>query len=314
MNRSRVNPRISPILAASALVFTCVSVLFSSCNPEVKAVSGLDVEIKIEPMIVSSGFMNFSFETNKEAYFHIGIVPAEEFPDTTSTAKVKAFMALKLDGAYLDYITWRYMLLECGTPYVAEFPTHSLQYGRVEYNFTSLKPDTEYVVYAFAVDAKTNKPDGRLFTYHVRTEKESQFEDMQFEYRVRGYWDYIYPVSTGGEVLPFVPWVGNTIDSLSLADMPYVKNPMDYFSTLFAVYVDYKVNDIVHFGIYVHNNGDIGNGTSDIFFDSDHVYYTAMALMDGYLSEQSIVIYKFRWKDENTQFFFNKSDAMTTEW
>ena len=275
--------------------------------------SGREVEIKIEPMIMSSGFMRFSFETNKEAYYHIGIVPAEEFPDTTNAAKVKAFMTLKLDWTYLEYISWRYELLEQGTPYIAEFPTHSLQYGRVEHNFTLLKPDTEYVIYAFAVDAKTNKPDGRLFTYNMRTEKQSHFEDMQFEYRVRGFWDYVYPVSPKGEVLSYVPWIGATLDSMLLADMPFYKNPAEYFSTRFATYGDYTSSDEVHFGIYVHNNDGIGDGTSETNFESGHVYYTAMTVMDGYLSEQLIVIYKFRWS-EDAQFFFTNSDALTTEW
>ena len=100
-------------------------------------------------------------------------------------------MNLKLDEAYADYLYWRSELLRQGTPYVAEFPTHSLLYGTVRHTFTFLEPGKDYMIYAFVVNATNNKPDGRLFTHYVSTESESLFEGaLQFEYRVRGYWDY----------------------------------------------------------------------------------------------------------------------------
>lgn len=295
-------------IAASAVL------TLASCNPEAKAVSGMKVNIHILEDIVSSGFMIFHFETSEECYYHVGIVPVEQAPDTTSSASVRTFMSLMLDQAYADYLYWRSDLLQQGTPYVAEFPTHSLQYGQVDYNFTLLKPNTEYMVYAFAVDAKTNKPDGRLFTYYVRTDPVSFYEEMlQFEYRVRGYWDYVYPIGPYGDIMSWVPWAGATIDSLQLLETTFA-NPEEYFDWLFGAYMEYMLEDRIHFGIYVHNNDGIGDGSSDTYFEDGHTYYTGLALMDGYLSQKSSAIYKFRWQGDDTQLFFTSEQSLTTEW
>lgn len=292
--------------------------ILSSCNPEAKSVSGMQVNIEINPQVISSGFMQIAFQTDREAYYHVGIVPRSEAPDLSSNPSVKAFMNLKLDEAYTEYITWRHALLESKAPYIAEFPTHSLQYGKIEYNFTYLLPDTEYMIYAFAVDATTNKPDGRLFTYQIATYDESFYQDLQFEYRVRGYWDYIYPVypfigSESNQIIDFVPWVGATVDAQQLLDLSF-STVQEYFEYLFGLYIDYKLTDQIHFGIYAHNNDGLGDGTSDTWFEEGHTYYTALALVDGYLEKQSIVIYKFLWEGEQTQLYFTDLDRLTTDW
>lgn len=300
------------IIALMALMALC-----ASCNPDVKAVSGMKVVIDINPYIISSGFIKVSFVPNEDAYYHVGIVPVDEAPDTTSNASVKGFMSLMLDRTYADYLYWRAWLLSQGVSPVAEFPTHSLQYGTVEHNFTFLEPDKEYMVYAFAVDAKTNKPDGRLFTSYVSTTDMSCYEDIEFEYRVRGYWDYVYPtyffmMGDGNQIVNYVPWVGATVDSLALRE--YGMSPMRYFVDMFQEYVLYKEDDRIHFGIYAHNNNGIGDGTSSTLFEEGHTYYTGIALMDGYLSNKASVIYKFRWDGESTQLYFDSSDELKTMW
>ena len=287
---------------------------FTACNPEAKAISGMKVEIDIRPIVISSGFMQFVFAPNKEAYYHVGIVPVEEAPDTTRSSSVMGFMSLMLDRAYADYLYWRADLLSQGVSPVAEFPTHSLQYGTVTYNFTMLQPDKEYLVYAFAVDAQTNKPDGRLFTCYMRTEAISMYEDINFEYRVRGYWDYVYPVyfftrGEGNQIIDYVPWVGATADSLDLVKNGY-SSPSEYFIGLFDDYVLNKAETRIHYGIYAHNNNGYGDGTSHTLFESGHTYYTAIALMDGYFSDEASVLYKFHWQDENTQFLFDKNQSL----
>lgn len=289
-----------------------------SCNPEAKAVSGMTVNIEINPLVISSGFMQFELETNKEAYYYVGIVPRSLAPDLSNNSAVRAFMNLVLDEAYTNYVAWRHSLLEKGVPYIAEFPTHSLQYGKVEYNFTLLEPETEYMIYAFVVDAKTNKADGRLFTYYASTYDESFYEDMQFEYRVRGYWDYVYPVynfhgSENYDIIDFVPWVGATVDSLQVYDLPFM-TVHDFFGDLFGQYVDYQLSDWLHFGIYAHNNNGAGDGTSDTWFEEGHTYYTGLALMDGYLDKNIIAIYKFTWHGENTQYYFTPVMRLTAGW
>lgn len=306
------NNRIIPYLAvcASVVLLLCMN----ACNPKAKAVSGNTVTVKMETQIISSGFIRVRFSTNKEAYYHIGIVPKEEVPDIKSASGAKGFMALMLDRAYAEYLLWRSDLLEQGMPYVAEFATHSLHYGTVDYDFTLLKPDTEYLIFAFPVNAQTNQPDGRLFVDNIATTKKSAYEDdLDFEYRVRGYWDYVYPVSLKGELLNYVPWTGATADSVDLREAGYA-SPEAYFLELFSSYMLFQESDRVHFGIYIQNNNGEGDGTSFTDFESGHTYYSAIALMDGYLSQKASVIYKFRWAGEDTQFLFNHEDGLKTDW
>lgn len=302
-------------LSAVFVLLASVVISLSSCNSDVKAVSGQDVTISIVEQTVSSGFMNYRFSTNKEAYYHVGIIPAKDAPDLTQSNNVKAFMALMLDQTYADYLYWRSDLLWDGTPYVAGFATHSLQYGTVDYNFNLLERNTEYMIYAFPVNAQTNKPDGRLFTHYASTPKTSAHEnEVKFEYRVRDYWDYVYPIGKSGEVLSNVPWVGATIDSVELRDMPEYKTPADYFFQKFERYILFNETNRIHFGIYVHVNDGIGDGTSETFFEEGHTYYSGINLLDGYLSDKAKVIYKFRWEGENTQLYFHTDQALTTDW
>lgn len=301
-----------------ALAAAIVLLSLSSCNPEAKAVSGMNVKIELNPYIISSGFVKCKFNSDQESYYHIGIVSKDEAPDPNNPYSVKSFMTLQLDRAYAEYMDWRVLLLADGVQPIAEFPTHSLQYGAVEHNFTLLEPDKEYMIYAFVVNSHTNKPDGRLFTYDLSTSKTSLFENLQFEYRVRGDWDYIYPImkspsGEGEQLVDYVPWVGATVDSLSLIEYGY-SSPAAYFEKDFSEYVLYKEDSRIHFGIYVHNNNGIGDGSSFTVFENGHTYYTGLSLMDGYLSKESLTIYKFQWEDENTQFYFTPVERLKTEW
>ncbi len=292
--------------------------VFTACDPEVKAVSGMNVVIDINPVASSSGFIRCIFTPNKDAYYHIGIIPVSEAPDVTNNAAVRTFMSLMLDKTYADYIYWRYDLLVNGSPYVAGFPTHSLQYGETDKMFTLLKPGTDYMIYAFVVDAKTNKPDGRLFTYNMSTTEKSLCKDTKFEYRVKGMWDYIYPVDgESGIVLTYVPWAGKTIDSLQMYDTGYYAgyvSPRAYFMSEFNDYMEYQENDRLHLGIYAHNNDGVGDGTSETLFEEGHTYYTAITVMDGYFEDNAMVIYKFRWEGEKTSLLFKHPQRLTTDW
>lgn len=291
-------------------IILALAMMMSSCKPDAKAVSGKSVKITVEQQTISSGFLKVRFSTNKEAYYHVGVLPTDEMPDLSKSANVKSFMALMLDQAYADYLYWRGDLLRAGTANVAAFASHSLQYGTVEYNFTLLKPDTRYTIFAFPVDTKTNKPDGKLFTVNTATASTSAYEDMQFVYRIRGYWDYVYPTSPRGDVLADAPWGGLCVDSLNLVGEGY-GSPKEFFSELFEAFQLYQANDYIHFGIYVHNNDYF---SADIPFLEGHIYYTGLMLMDGYLSRNASVIYKFRWQGEDTSLRLTREQALTTDW
>ena len=296
------------------LAVAALAIAFSACNPDAVAESGMSVEIKIEPHIISSGFVKCTFKTNKDAYYHIGIVPVSDAPDTTQAASIKSFMTLQLDRAYALYMEWRGDILAQGIQPVAEFATHSLQYGIADYNFTMLEPDTEYMIYAFVVNSHTNQPDGRLYTYYLRTEQTSLFEDMQFEYRVRGYWDYVYPTfyffeNDGAVIVEYVPWAEATVDSLTLVQYGYA-NPHAYFVETFAGYVLFNEDARIHYGIYAHNNNGLGDGSSYTLFEENHTYYSGITLMDGYQSIEASVVYKFTWSGEGTQLYFTDEDSL----
>ena len=130
--------------------------IFAACNPDVVAYTE-DVEITIDVEQVSAGFAQVRFSTNKEAYYLISIQPTQEGIDPHKIAKT--FMLLSLDSAYADYLYWRNKQLQQHIPFVADFSSHSLQYGDITHFFTLLQPKTEYWVYAFVVDPNTNKPD-----------------------------------------------------------------------------------------------------------------------------------------------------------
>jgi hypothetical protein len=198
--------------------------IFAACNPEVAAYTE-DVEITIDVEQVSAGFAQVRFSTNKEAFYLISIQPTKEGIDPQKIAKT--FMLLSLDSAYADYLYWRNKQLQQHIPFVADFSSHSLQYGDIKHFFTLLQPSTEYWVYAFVVDPNTNKPAGKLFLETITTDSVSRIP-VQFEYRIDGCWDYIYPVDSAGEILSTIPWVGETMDSVSIREGGW-RVPGEYF-------------------------------------------------------------------------------------
>ena len=234
--------------------------VFAACNPEVVSHTK-DVEISIDVEQVSAGFAQVRFSTNKEAFYLISIQPTKENIDPQKIAKT--FMLLSLDSAYADYLYWRNKQLQQNIPFVADFSSHSLQYGDIKHFFTLLQPNTDYWVYAFVVDPRTNKPAGKLFVETITTDSVSRIP-VQFEYRVDGYWDYIYPVDSTGAIVSTIPWVGETMDSITIREGGW-RVPGEYFFDRFknVYYEDYER---ILYGIYAHENNGVGDGTSTTQF------------------------------------------------
>ena len=240
------------------LGITCLWMLsLMGCQFE-KAVAQIeDVTIDIQVKQISAGYINVEFAANKKAFYLTGIHQVRE--DVDDIHKVaKQFMLLALDSAYVDYLFWRNQQLQDMVPFVADFASYSLQYGNTDHHFTLLQPSTTYWVYAFVVDPNSNKPVGRLFVKTITTTATSQVP-MWFEYRVEGQWDYVYPKDTLGEINSYTPWVGETIDSITLREQGW-ETPGDYFLSLFDEV--YKGNyDRILYGIYAHENDGEGDGT-----------------------------------------------------
>ncbi len=300
---------------AHAIFAMCIGVClisFAACNPEVAAYTeGVEIMIDIEQ--VSAGFAQVSFSTNKEAFYLISIQPTQEGVDPQQIAKT--FMLLSLDSAYVDYLYWRNKQLQQYIPFVADFSSHSLQYGDITHFFTLLQPKTEYWVYAFVVDPNTNKPAGKLFVETITTDSISTIP-LQFEYRVDGYWDYIYPVDSTGKVVSTIPWVCETIDSISIREGGW-RVPGEYFFSRFknVYYEDYER---ILYGIYAHENDGVGDGTSATHFQEGVTYYTGMAALDAPLAfplpRNIYNIYRFTWQGDTTNFYLTPAQSLDGSW
>ena len=286
--------------------------IFAACNPDVVAYTE-DVEITIDVEQVSAGFAQVRFSTNKEAFYLISIQPTQEGINPHDIAKT--FMLLSLDSAYADYLYWRNKQLQQYIPFVADLSSHSLQYGDIKHFFTLLQPSTEYWVYAFVVDPNTNKPAGKLFLETITTDSVSRIP-VQFEYRIDGCWDYIYPVDSAGEILSTIPWVGETMDSVSIREGGW-RVPGEYFFDRFKN-VYYEEYDRILYGIYAHENNGVGDGTSVTNFEVGKTYYTAMAALDAPLVfplPRSIYnVYRFTWMGDSTSLYFTPAESMDGEW
>ena len=297
-----------------AYVVLLAAVGLCACDPNAKAYTKR-IEIDINVQNISAGFVQVEFSTNREAFYLVSMQPAKEGIKPQEIAKT--FMLLALDSAYLDYLRWRNEELQNLVPFVADFSSHSLQYGTTNRTFCYLQPDTDYWIFAFGVDPESNKPFGQLFLKTVTTKQKSVLT-MDFQYRVRGEWDYVYPRDTAGEIISDVPWIGLTVDSALLRDEGESRVPGEFFVQAFQAYYGIKMDQMIFYGVVAHqNNGDYG-GTSGTKFEEGHTYYSAFAILDGPISfpppETRYDIYRFTWHGDSTDLFFTHEDCTHGAW
>jgi len=282
------------------LFILIVPVLLVSCSPEAPWTTK-NVEINMTVETVSAGFIECSFSTNKDAYYLIAIERAR--PYYNPMEHQKQFMMLALDSANLAYLQWRNELLKKGESHIAPFSSHALQYGTMKHFFTSLDANTDYWVYCFVVNPETLKPVGKLNLVPVTTGRYSV--DIYFEYRVKGSWDYIYPVDSTGEIYDRYPFLTATEDSAELTDK-YDMTAIEYFDTYFATIMKHPDwIDRLSYGVKVQNND---GWDSDVMFEEGHTYYKAIVGWDGVLGNN--VIYKFTWTGEDFEAYFKNEDSL----
>ena len=291
-----------------------LAAVLCACDPNAKAYTKR-IEIDINVQNISAGFVQVEFSTNREAFYLVSMQPAKEGINPQEIAKT--FMLLALDSAYLDYLRWRNEELQNLVPFVADFSSHSLQYGTTNRTFCYLQPDTDYWIFAFGVDPESNKPFGQLFLKTVTTKQKSVLT-MDFQYRVRGEWDYVYPRDTAGEIISDVPWIGLTVDSALLRDEGEYRVPGEFFVQAFQAYYGIKMDQMIFYGVVAHqNNGDDG-GTAGTKFEEGHTYYSAFAILDGPISfpppETRYDIYRFTWHGDSTDLFFTHEDCTHGAW
>ena len=276
-------------------------IMLSSCNPEAQYETK-DVAITISPSTISAAYIECSFTTDKEAYYLIACEPAQ--PGVNPMEHQKPFMMLALDSANTEYIMWRYDQLTAGEFNIAPFSSHCLQYGNIDHFFTNLIPDTDYWIYAFVVEPEKIQPAGKLFMQKVRTKKTSVV-DVHFEYRIRGYWDYIYPLNPDGKINNHFPYLAATVDSLTLVDYWGGISPEQYFSDYFQAIADVNAKDQIRYGVQVvYNDGY----NTDELFELGHTYYTAIVSFDGFIGNN--VIYRFTWTGEEMEAYFKPTQSI----
>jgi len=283
-----------------------IALLTLACNPDAQWNTD-DVTITITPTTVSAGYIECSFSLNKDAYYLIACEPVRtDGPDPMNPEYHKQFMMLALDSANTEYIIWRSILLQKGEFTVAPFASHCLQYGAIDHFFTNLTPGQDYWIYAFVVDPDKLKPEGKLFIKKLRTTLESVV-DVHFEYRVRGYWDYIYPLNPDGKINNHFPYLAATRDSATITDL-YGQTPEEYFTDCFLAVSEYDIKDYIRYGVNVVYNDGLG---SDEHFEVGHTYYTAIVSFDGFIGNN--VIYQFTWTGEDMEMYFKEADSIVKE-
>lgn len=287
--------------AKLAVSLLAVIAFFFSCSPEAPWETE-GVEVSMKQKTVSAGFVEYEFSTNKDAYYLIAI--CEPWEDYNPVANSKQFMQLALDSAYAKYLIWRNDLLRNKEFNVAPFASHSLQYGKITHFFTGLIPDHDYWVYAFPVNPETMKPVGKLELEHLQTTETSTVE-IRFDYRVKGVWDYIYPVDTFGNVNARFPYIAITEDSVTIAkDEVAEGNPYLYFMFWETQMFLHPELAMVYYGVKaIENNGDL---SSNIEFEEGHTYYTSITGYDGLFKHMAI--YKFTWH-KGCEYYFQDTDS-----
>ena len=130
--------------------------------------------------------------------------------------------------------------------------------------------------------------------------------DVHFEYRIRGYWDYIYPLNPDGKINNRYPYLAATRDSTFLADV-VEQSPEEYFSDLFDFLAEMNYVKDIRYGVQVVLNDGVD---SDVRFEQGHTYYTAIAGFDGVVGGG--VIYKFTWLGEEYEAYLKDEDNIVT--
>ncbi len=263
----------------------CLCILgLNSCRTQSKYhILGVDIKISVQD--VSSGYIRAGFEPTRDAYYAIGCIPTDSEYDPEN--KPDQFMTLMVDSLYRNYLDWRYGYLKQQEDYIADFASHSLQYGSSEALFQGLSNDTSYWVYAFVVDPNTKSPYGGLFMQQVRTGTHES-HSIWFDTRVQGSYLYFYPrQSAGGDIVENVPYTGGIVDSVSIvnrypfpSDTSFLYSLNRYCDEIYSNASTYGIlSQITYTGIrQINKSGELEEGTG---------YYIYMGELDGEIIERT---------------------------
>lgn len=265
------------------IIGAALLLLISGCKTESKYhLFGVKFDIQVAE--VTKGYIHAFFYPSTEAYYVTGCMPVNDDYDPIN--KAGQFMTLMVDSLYIDYLDWRYDYLRNQEDYIADFASHSLQYGDSEKYFQELQPDTDYWVYAFVVDPATKEPFDELWLQLVHTDSLAAYR-AYFDTRVQGSYFYIYPrESDGGAILEDVPYTGGIVDSLEIEQrysgrpMPLTEKLGRYSEMAYNMAVTYgNLSDITYTGVkQINYSGRLVAG---------HHYYIIIGELQGGISNRA---------------------------
>lgn len=163
----------------SLIILVFISTFFASCNTAaLYNTEQCPIRIHIDEGSPTASYILADFTPiDNRMYYFCGIVTSEEYYKHSNDQR---FMQMYIDYQYMEYIVWRYSLLEAEEEYIADFSSHCLSYGEDSRYFRNLKAETEYVIFAFCVNPENNQPIGNLYHIKVTTDKIRQ-TDLTFQ-------------------------------------------------------------------------------------------------------------------------------------
>ena len=130
--------------------------------------------------------------------------------------------------------------------------------------------------------------------------------DIHFEYRIKGKWDYIYPVDSTGTIYEHFPYIATTRDSLTLEQDSIVS-----ISQVLLYFVLWSMERFLEpekadakYGVYAVKNDGIQSAEA---FKEGHTYYTAISGFDG--SFRQTTVYRFVWTGDSCEYYFHDTDS-----
>ncbi|MBO4465101.1 MAG: hypothetical protein J5748_00285 [Bacteroidales bacterium] len=290
------------------LVFAALLFLLAGCKTESKY-HLLGVKFEIEVASVTKGYIHTYFYPSTVAYYVTGCMPVNDNYDPIN--KSQQFMTLMVDSLYIDYLDWRYDYLRNQEDYIADFASHSLQYGDSEKYFQNLQPDTDYWVYAFVVDPGTKEPFDKLWLTTVRTDSLSTCR-AYFDTRVQGSYFYMYPrEGEEGAILGNVPYTGGIVDALDLVEafplpLDFVGKLDKYSERAYNLAVDYGIlDDITYTDVkQINYAGRFKNG---------HTYYIIIGELQGGIYNRAYFRFVYNSSDYTQEVTLVQRDPYWTE-
>lgn len=174
-------------LQSIVLLLAMVACVFSSCDIESPySTTGCPISFTISDLM-GTQMMVSAHPERDDVFYYFDIMPKAQYeqmnlPDAH-------FMGIVLDSLYRSYLDWRSPYLLEGEMYLCEFRAFAFHYGDAQRHFTSLQPNTDYIIYGMCINPEDVQwPIGELYKQPVRTgEVDYSVSQTVFDFAVKMY-------------------------------------------------------------------------------------------------------------------------------